>query len=122
MKFCRNFATDSRKWKDDELVGILSPSPEQGVTPPDSLDAVLAEATPESQDSTMTATPTQLQDSSQQSPRNLLISESDTAYTPGMEARAIDTSTSFSSDSPSFVHENLQNESDLREISLGGVG
>ena len=87
MKFCRNFATNSRKWKE---VG--------------------------------TSTPTQLQDSSQQSPRNLLISESDTAYTPGMEAPAIDTSTSFTSDSPSFVPENLQNESDLREISLGGVG
>ena len=110
---------------DDEPVGILSPSPEQGVTPPDSLDVVLAEATPESQDSTMTATPTQLQDSSQQSPRTLLISESDTAYTPGMEAFAIDTSTSstaLASDSPSSVHEISPNESDLGGIFIGGVG
>ena len=64
MKFCRNFATNSRKWKE------------------------------------------------------LVISESDTAYTPGLEeAPACDTSL----DSPSSVHENLQNESDLGEILLGGV-
>ena len=73
----------------------------------------------ETQDVTMNDTPTQLHDSSQQSARNLLIPKSDTAYTPGLEeAPAIDTSL----DSPSFVHENLQNESDLGEIPLGGVG
>ena len=121
----RFILSNKRFLPNDEPVGILSPSPEQGVTPPDSLDAVLAEATPESQDSTMTATPTQLQDSSQQSPRNLLISESDTACTPGMEASAIDTSTSSTahvSDSPSSVNADIQNESDLGEIFLGGVG
>ena len=121
----RIILSNKRFLPDDEPVGILSPSPEQGVTPPDSLDAVLAEATPESQDSTMTEAPTQLQDRSQQSPSNLLISESDTAYTPGMEAFAIDTSTSstaLASDSPSSVHEISPNESDLGGIFIGGVG
>ena len=96
MKICGSSRQNREKGKSKE-------SPHQ------TLDAVLAEATQESQDSTMTDTPTQLQDSSQQSPRTLLISESDTSYTPGLEAaRAIDTSL----DRPSSVHENWQIEPD----------
>ena len=80
----------------EEPSGIISPSPARGPSPGDSLDALLAEDTPMTSSEPATSQPAEAEGSphptvsqqpalsSQQSPRTLLSTESDTAYVTGL--------------------------------------
>ena len=80
----------------EEPSGIISPSPARGPSPGDSLDALLAEDTPMTPSELAPSQPAEVEGSphptvsqqpalsSQQSPRTLLSTESDTAYVTGL--------------------------------------
>ena len=80
----------------EEPSGIISPSPARGPSPGDSLDALLAEDTPMTSSEPAPSQPAEAEGSphptvsqqpalsSQQSPRTLLSTESDTAYVTGL--------------------------------------